>query len=53
MRMGQKVYFKDAGIVKQGFISKEIGTDDVMIICEDVSYVRHHWEIKKVAEKKD
>ena len=51
MRMGQMVYFKDAGIIKQGFVSKEVGTDDVLIICEDVSYQRHHWDIKKVPDK--
>jgi hypothetical protein len=53
MRMGQMVYFKDNGIVKQGFVSKEIGSDDVLIICEDISYQRHHWEIAKVPDKKE
>jgi len=53
MRMGQLVYFKDNGILKQGFISKEIGNEDVLIICEDISYQRHHWEIAKVPDKKE
>jgi len=51
MRIGQMVYFKDSGIIKEGFVSKEIGTDDILIVCEDVSYQRHHWEIKKVPDK--
>ena len=51
MRLGQMVYFKDAGIIKQGCVLKEIGTDDVLIICEDVAYQRHHWEIRKVPDK--
>ena len=39
--------------MERGFISKEIGTDDVLIICEDVSYQRHHWEVKKVPDKEE
>jgi len=53
MHIGQLVYFKDNGIVKEGFVSKELGTDDILIICEDVSYVRHHWEIRKVRKDEE
>jgi hypothetical protein len=52
MRIGQLVYFKHEGVLKTGFVSKEIGTDDILIICEDVSYQRHHWEIQKVKDEK-
>jgi len=50
MRMGQMVYFKDAGIIKQGFVSKELG-DDLIVVCEDVSYTVKCWQIKKVPDK--
>lgn len=51
MRIGQMVYFKDNGIIKKGAVSKELG-DDLIIVCEDVSYQRHHWEIQKVPDTK-
>jgi hypothetical protein len=52
MRIGQQVYFREKGILKQGFVSKEVGNEDIMIICEDISYVRKYWEIRKVADEK-
>jgi len=53
MRLGQLVYFRVEGIIKIGFVSREEGTDDLIIICEKDTYKRHHWEIKKVPDKKD
>lgn len=51
--IGQLVYFRDNGILKKGFVSKEIGTDDILIVCENISYQRHHWEIRKVVDDKN
>jgi hypothetical protein len=53
MHKGQLVFFRDNGVLKQGFVTKEIGTDDVLIICEDISYQRHHWEIRKVQKNEE
>ena len=53
MHIGQLVFFRDKGILKRGFVSKEIGNEDLLIICEDVSYVRHHWEIRKVQKNEE
>ena len=51
MNIGQHVFFRDKGILKEGFVSKLIGEEDLLIICEDISYTRKYWEIRKV--KKD
>ena len=53
MRLGQWVYFKSDGILKKGYVRKEIGTDDLLIICEDIPYQRHHWEVRKVPDEKN
>lgn len=51
MRLGTMVYFKHEGVVKIGFVRKEIGTDDLLVISEDVSYTVKCWQIKKVPDK--
>ena len=48
MHIGQLVFFRDKGILKRGFVSKELGTDELLVICEDVSYVVKCWCIRKV-----
>lgn len=53
MHIGQLVFFRDKGILKRGFVSKEIGNEDLLIICEDVSYVRKYWEIRKVQKNEE
>ena len=51
MRLGQLVYFKHEGVLKIGFVRKELGTDDLLVICEDISYNVKAWQIKKVPDK--
>lgn len=51
MRLGTLVYFKYEGVVKIGFIRKELG-DDLIIISEDISYTVKAWQIKKVPDEK-
>jgi len=52
MRLGQLVYFKHEGLVKIGFIKKELG-DDLIIISENISYTVKAWQIKKVPDEKN
>ena len=51
MRLGTLVYFKHEGVIKIGFVRKEIGTDDLLVISEDVSYNVKCWQIKVVPEE--
>lgn len=51
MKLGQFVYFKHEGVLKIGYVRKEIGTDELLVISEDVSYTVKAWEIKKVPDK--
>lgn len=53
MRLGQLVYFKHEGVVKIGFIQREIGIDDIIIVCDTIEYQKHCWEIKKIEEQKN
>jgi hypothetical protein len=51
MQIGQSVYFRDEGVLKIGIVEKDFGPDDVIIVCEGISYRKHYWEIRKVPYK--
>jgi len=52
MRLGTIVYFKHEGILKIGFIKEELRNDELLIISEEVEYIRKCWEIAKVKDEK-
>ena len=47
MKLGAMVYFKHEGVLKTGFVRKDLG-DDLIIISEDIAYTVKAWKIKRM-----
>lgn len=51
MRLGQWVFFKHEKILKRGFVTGDIGTDELKIMCDGTEYIKKHWEIRKIPDE--
>ncbi len=52
MRLGQQVYFRLDGKLKTGMIIEEIGTDDLILLCEKEKYEVKSWKVQRVPNLK-